>query len=242
MEPRLSLTIPVYNEQGNILPLVQAFKEARTGENPCPFELILVNNGSQDDSARELHQAKGDAEWIRILTVTPNRGYGGGIQAGLRAAHVAATHLGWMPADLQYSIEDLQKVWRGVEKQPHALHKGRRTERLDNSQSQLISRTYTRMAKQMLGLQIADVNGLPKIFPRALFERISFELASDFLLDGQICLVAQLLDYPTFEHEVTFHARRAGVSSWSRKRVLFYFKMTQKLWNLRRVSRAWFAR
>jgi len=240
MDYRLSLTIPIFNESGNILPLVAAFKAHRNSESPCPYELILVDNGSKDNSAQELTEATRDCDWVKIITLTENVGYGGGVRQGLRSASPAATHLGWMPADLQYSIEDLHTIWTHARMEPMALHKGNRTVRRDGRQSQFVSSVYTQLARCILGLRLADVNGLPKVFPSFLFKKLNFPLATNFVLDSQILLSAQLLGVPIREHPVTFHARRAGVSSWSGKRLRVYRETLFTMFALRSQSKTWF--
>lgn len=240
MTHRLALVIPVYNEVGNILPLVRAIRDKRKEPLHCPYELILVNNGSQDNSAAELEQAKAGADWIRVVTLNPNVGYGGGIQKGFEAASPQATHVGWIPADQQYSIDDLQKVWENTIQKPFALHKGIRTVRRDSSQTRFVSVVYTSMVRRILSVKVRDVNGLPKIIPTTFLKEIDFPLANTFLLDGQLILAAELHKLPVFEHPVTFYARRAGVSSWSSKRLKVYRETIRELFRMRNQSKSWF--
>ncbi len=241
MSYRLSLVIPIYNEQGNILPLVESFKANRVEPELCPHELILVNNGSADNSQQELEAAVQDISWIRVLVLKNNVGYGGGIQQGLKTASSSSTHVGWIPADHQYTVEDLQMVWKKTLGEPMAVHKGLRTVRKDSPQSKFVSRVYTSLTKNILGVNVMDVNGLPKIFPLFVLKKVDFTLSSSFMLDGQMLLAAQQLGLPIREHALTFHARRAGVSSWSGKRLRVYAKTIKELVLIRLQSRRWFA-
>jgi glycosyltransferase involved in cell wall biosynthesis len=232
MEPKLSLIVPVYNECGNILPLVQSICDAHA-QSGFPYELILVNNGSQDRSAEELAAARGEADWIKVLTLDVNQGYGGGVSAGLKAAAPEATHLGWIPADRQYSIEQTEALWRKVVEWPQAMHKGIRTERFDGANNRLVSHIYSRLARQILALPVKDMNGLPKIFPRKLMKQITQPPAANFLFDCQIMLAARMSGVRIVEHPVTFYARRAGVSSWSSKRIRTYLATFKGLLQMR---------
>jgi len=240
MSYRLALVIPIYNEQGNILPLVNALRDNRVEPELCPYELILVNNGSSDNSAQEIEEAVGKTPWIRVIRLKDNVGYGGGIQRGLKSASTSATHVGWIPADHQYSVEDLLMVWKKVLKDPMAVHKGLRTVRKDGRQSQLVSQVYTNLTRYILGVKVQDVNALPKIFPLFLLKRVDFTLSSNFMLDGQILLAAQHLKLPIREHPLTFHARRSGVSSWSGRRIRVYAQTIRELIALRFQSKRWF--
>ncbi len=237
---RLSLVVPIYNEEGNILPLVESFRQYRSDSDPCPFELVLVNNGSQDGSANEIAIAVEKTPWIRVVTLATNVGYGGGIQQGLKAIGSSTTHVGWIPADHQYTVEDLLMIWKQVESEPMAVHKGLRTVRKDGIQSQLVSRVYTTLTQSILGLKVKDVNALPKIFPLFVVKKVNFSMSSNFMLDGQMLLVAQRLKVPIREHALTFHARRAGVSSWSGRRLRVYALTLRELFIIRKQSRTWF--
>jgi len=237
--PKLGLVIPVYNESGNIGSLVSDFIKTKKDKN-APYELVLVNNGSADNSAQELEEATAGVPWIKIVTIKVNDGYGGGIHAGLKSLSPEVTHTGWIPADLQYSIEDLHTVWQHAVEDPEALHKGMRTNRLDGKESQFVSNIYTKLVRGILRLPVTDINGLPKIFPRALYEKIDFKLAKSFVFDSQIMLAADIQGIRIVEHPVTFFARRAGVSSWSGKRWRVYIGTLFQLVVVKLQSRSWF--
>ena len=241
MDYRLSLIIPVFNEVGNILPLVESIAARRDENHPIPFELVLVNNGSRDDSAGELEKATTSLPWAKVVNLVDNVGYGGGIQAGFREASPQASHIAWLPADRQYSTEDLHLVWREVERNPEAVHKGIRLYRLDADSTKLVSRIYTALCRSILGLKVTDINGLPKIFPAWAVKKMRFGLAPTFLLDGQMLLAAQKLKLAIYEHPVVFYARRAGVSSWSSKRLHVYWRSFIGLWKTRFKSTRWFS-
>jgi glycosyltransferase involved in cell wall biosynthesis len=210
-------------------------------ENPFPFELILINNGSTDDSESQLRVASEGKPWIRVISLKQNVGYGGGVYQGLKAVSSAITHVGWIPADHQYSLKDVRKVWQAALDEPMSLHKGKRTTRFDGAETQWVSRIYTWLSQKILNLKVEDVNGLPKIAPLFMIKKIAFPLQTTFLLDGQMCLIAQKLGVPIREHAVTFHARRAGVSSWSGKRLRVYQQTLKDMLVMRLQSKSWFA-
>src|SRR5581483_6219545 len=83
--PRYSLVIPVYNEAGNILPLLEAAVPVLVAEGE-PFEIIVVNDGSNDATADELRPAS--ARWpnCRALNLATRGGQAAALLAGLCAA------------------------------------------------------------------------------------------------------------------------------------------------------------
>ena len=91
----LSIVVPCYNEAGNLPGLINRFLEI-LARRPG-VEVVLVNNGSTDDSAAVFAVRLKPADRVRVVNVSVNRGYGHGIMAGLRAAR--GTYLAWTHAD-----------------------------------------------------------------------------------------------------------------------------------------------
>jgi len=72
--PVYSIIAPVYNEEGNIQPLydrISAVMEA-LGE---PWELIMVNDGSQDHSLQLMRELQARAPQVRVLSFSRNFGH-----------------------------------------------------------------------------------------------------------------------------------------------------------------------
>ena len=93
---RLSLVIPCYNEAASLPGLLARCDEV-TGAMDA--EVIIVDNGSTDDTSAVLDRLLPEHPGCRLVRVVENRGYGHGIKAGLGAAR--GEILGWTHADLQ---------------------------------------------------------------------------------------------------------------------------------------------
>lgn len=231
---RLSLVLPVYNEAANLGQLVAELRAT----HDFVSEIILVDNGSHDGSAEALHEAAALDSRFRVLRLDRNAGYGGGVFHGLRHAADESTHVGWMPADGQYSLDDVRRVWLATLAEPWALHKGERLARHDGRDIRAVSAVYSTLARLALGLRVRDVNGLPKIAPRAVIGALGPSPRPTFLFDAEVLAVAARIGLPLREHPVTFLARRAGVSSWSSRRLRTYLETLADLWRLRGEIRA----
>ena len=94
--PELSLVIPCYNEAGNLPALVARVVEV-FGDRDA--EVILVDNGSTDDTPEAMARLIAGHEFIHGTRVEVNQGYGFGILSGLAVA--AGEVLAWTHADLQ---------------------------------------------------------------------------------------------------------------------------------------------
>ena len=79
----LSVVVPVYNEEDNILPLVSAVHNALIDERR-QWELLIVDDGSSDDTWDRLEQARSEfGDHVRIFELNKNFGQTAAMQAGL---------------------------------------------------------------------------------------------------------------------------------------------------------------
>jgi dolichol-phosphate mannosyltransferase len=232
---KLTLVIPLFNEEKNIEKLVGEINQSHLLQEGLG-QVILVNNGSADRTGDLLRKLSADHPWIKPIYLQENVNYGGGIQHGLGL--VATDFAGFIPGDLQISIDDLKKVWneaksKAIENGNKLLVKGNRVTRLDSWNTRFVSGVYTILGNSLLGLRISDVNGLPKVFHIDLFKLVKGELQKTFVWDAQLILTARSNNWKIIEVPVTFFARRAGVSSWSGKRFKVYFQTFRKMLYLR---------
>lgn len=238
MTSTLSIVVPLFNEQKNVRALVERVIASGLVEHGLS-ELILVENGSSDGTRRIVCELAAEHRWIVPVYLGVNRGYGGGVYSGLCAA--TSSTVGYMPGDLQITPDDVLNVWRATQEllasgATHYLVKGVRTVRHDGWQTVIPSHVYTALGNAMLDLRVRDINGLPKLFDRALIERIPERPMPTFTFDAQLLALACRGGYPLREVPVCFHARRQGVSSWGAKRLRTYREAIKDLITLRRAQ------
>src|SRR5437016_1030564 len=96
--PAFSIVVPVHNEMAGLAELHRRLAAVmdQTGE---PWELVLVDDGSQDQSTGVIAQLCAHDERVRGLSLTRNFGFQVAVTAGLDAARGGAVIL--MDADLQ---------------------------------------------------------------------------------------------------------------------------------------------
>jgi len=104
---RLSIVIPAYNE-GHHLDAVVRRLYAAVREAEPETEIIIVDNGSADDTLRVAQSLATSLPNVRVEHIGTNIGYGNGILCGLRAAE--GDVLGWAHADEQVNPEDIIRV------------------------------------------------------------------------------------------------------------------------------------
>ena len=99
----LSIIIPVYNEEKTLLKSLESVK--KLGSNLKEHEIIVVNDGSTDNTAKILEENKN--LYDKLLKNDSNRGKGYSIKKGLIESK--GTHVIFHDSDLEYDSKDILK-------------------------------------------------------------------------------------------------------------------------------------
>ncbi|MGQ0508219.1 MAG: glycosyltransferase family 2 protein [Myxococcaceae bacterium] len=214
--PEFELVLPCYNEGKSLETILRRAAEAAeaAGFTPKTFQLVLVENGSADNSREVLGQLKETpyGKWFRWVPVDVNQGYGHGVYTGLKVT--SAPFIGWSHADQQCDPKDAFRALALVRLAPQekTLVKGTRVGR--NWKDQAVSRTFETLARAILGMSVWEVNAQPKVFPRALLDTLD-DPPKSFAFDLYTLFRARRDGY-TFETiTVQFPPRVHGVSNWA---------------------------
>ncbi|MEU3602101.1 dolichyl-phosphate beta-glucosyltransferase [Streptomyces sp. NPDC006798] len=112
----LSIVVPAYNESGRLLPTLRAIRDhldSDSGTDPGrrgSWELIVVDDGSTDDTADIARAAAGDDPRIHLVTAPVNRGKGHALRLGVLASYGRRVLV--TDADLATPIEELDQLDR----------------------------------------------------------------------------------------------------------------------------------
>ena len=106
-QPYLSLVIPAYNEQQNIDVLLKRCGDALAAINR-PFEVLIIDDGSTDETPALLRAGLSRYPWLRILRMARNGGQSAAFDAGFRAAR--ANLIATIDADLQNEPEEIPRL------------------------------------------------------------------------------------------------------------------------------------
>ena len=204
-----SLALLFYNEQDNIIPVVTSLRDALTAAG-IDFQLILVNNGSTDNTGLLIKRLTSRDKRLRELLVERNLGYGWGVINGLKAA--PGEWVGYMDGDAQISPADLIEFLRQVDPDKYDMYKARRLERHDGFIRAAISEIYVILFCLLFGIKIYDVNAKPVIFKREWLPELSL-CYRDWFIDAELLLKAIHLKLRIREVPVIFKKRKAGRSS-----------------------------
>lgn len=205
----LSLVIPCYNESANLPTLIARCAEvAQAGS----IEVLLVNNGSTDDSALVLERLLPAHPGVRAVHVEKNQGYGFGILSGLRAAE--GDVLAWTHADMQTDPMDAVKGLKFFKQRGREIFvKGKRHGRPFADVVFTVGMSLFETA--LLQKPLWDINAQPTMFSRQFFETWSDDAPHDFSLDLYAYYLARRAGLSVHRFPVLFGERLHGTSHWN---------------------------
>ena len=207
----LSLVIPCYNESANLPLLLDRCKEVA---GQCEgIEIVIVDNGSTDDSAAVLDRLLPGYPFVTRVTVELNQGYGHGILSGLRKA--GGEVIGWTHADMQTDPGDVLEGVHFFDDSQHPENvfvKGKRYGRplMDVFFTVGMALFETVLLRKVMW----DINAQPTLFHRNFFEGWESP-PEDFSLDLYAYYKAKMSGLQLHRFPVLFGERAHGVSHWN---------------------------
>ena len=203
----VSLIIPCFNEERNIGAIFKKIEKFIHYKN---IEVILVNNGSTDNTKDEILKIKEKLNFVKLVDIEKNEGYGHGIVNGLKYAKGEV--LCWTHADMQTDPLDVLKGLKYFENNNNIFVKGKRKGRklFDNFFTIGMSIFETLLLKKLLW----DINAQPTMFSKDFFESWDSP-PSDFSLDLYAYYLAKKRKFKIYRFNVFFKKRLHGHSKWN---------------------------
>ncbi|MGB0919780.1 MAG: glycosyltransferase family 2 protein [Alphaproteobacteria bacterium] len=167
--PQIAVVVPIKNEEDNIAPLVREIVTALTGK--IPFEIVYVDDGSDDGSLQALQDARADfAPMLRIVRHRQSCGQSIAVHSGVKAAR--APLIATLDGDGQNDPADLPRLLeRYGDRLPHEklMVCGERAKRNDSAVRLLSSRIANGVRRRLLKDGTPDSGCGLKMFRREDF-------------------------------------------------------------------------
>lgn len=167
--PALSVVVPAMNERENLAPLIDEIRRALEGV--VPFEILYVDDGSDDGTDQELQRLMAGEPRLRGLRHQRRAGQSAAVLTGVRGAR--APLVATLDADLQNDGGDLPKLYTAWRDDPRreevGLVAGQRIKRRDSLSKRLSSRIANKVRRGLLKDDTRDTGCGLKLFPRDLF-------------------------------------------------------------------------
>jgi glycosyltransferase involved in cell wall biosynthesis len=198
---RLSVVIPVYNEERSVTELVERVKAV-----PVDKEIITVDDHSRDNTLAVLNRISG----IRVISHPVNRGKGAAVRTGL--AHATGEVVVIQDADLEYSPDDYPALLRPFSDPRVDAVYGSRFRGSGNSfllLSKLANYFLTFFTNVLFGGRITDMETCYKLIRRPLFQGLGLT-ADRFEIEPEITAKLLRRHCRIVEVPIQYNARRAG--------------------------------
>jgi len=165
--PALSVVVPVFNERGNIPPLLAEIAAALRGR--VEFEVVYVDDASRDDSLAVLSAAKAEHPELRVIRHLQQSGQSTAIRSGVKAAR--GSWIATLDGDGQNDPADIPKLLAMRDESAPAikLFAGWRVNRQDSGSKRWASKWANAIRSRLLRDDTPDTGCGIKLFERAAF-------------------------------------------------------------------------
>ena len=159
--PYLSLVIPCYNEQENV-PTLLARVATSLDKIGRPFEVILIDDGSTDDTPKLLADGMKQFPWLRVIRMARNGGQSAAFEAGFEAAR--GQLIATIDADLQNDPEEIPRLLPLLDEKKVDMITGWRKDRQDTPFRRWQSRQANRIRNFITQETVNDSASSLKIY------------------------------------------------------------------------------
>lgn len=201
----LSIVISLYNEEESLQELVAWIHKAISESHlkGKDYEIIMVNDGSTDNSWKVVEGLAEKDEHIRAISFRRNYGKSAALHEGFKAAkgEVVVT----MDADLQDDPEEIPALYNMIVNDGYDLVSGWKKKRFDNTLTKNIpSKLYNYTARKVTGIKLHDMNCGIKAYKNEVVKAI--EVYGD--MHRYIPYLAKNAGYANIGEKVVTHRKR----------------------------------
>jgi glycosyltransferase involved in cell wall biosynthesis len=224
----ISVVVPVMNEAGNI-PQVYAEVSSVLKKLGMDYEIIFVNDGSTDDSLREMVSVQKKDSKVKVIEFYKNFGQSAAIQAGFE--HAKKELVCYIDGDLQTDFNDLpiflEKIDKGFD-----FVVGWRWKRKDTFQKRFFSGLARKMRSALIGGVLHDSSCPFKLFRKECLEGL--ELYGE--MHRYLPALIRWRGYKVAEVKISHRERKHGASKYGLGRLYKGFLDLINVWFWQKYS------
>ncbi|MEU8253973.1 glycosyltransferase family 2 protein [Micromonospora inaquosa] len=199
---QLSILMPVYNEAERV---AEALKQAFAVQYPCEIEIVVVDDGSTDETAEILGRM--DDERLRVVTHRRNAGKGAAIKTAVDSAR--GEYMVILDADLEYDPQDIPKLLAPVLEGHATVVYGNRTFGSHSAYSfwyVVGNRGVTTAANVLFNSYIGDVETCFKLMPVELYRSLNIR-SRGFGMEAEVTGKLLRRQIRPYDVPITYRAR-----------------------------------
>ncbi|CAL2091114.1 Glyco_trans_2-like domain-containing protein [Tenacibaculum sp. 190524A05c] len=203
----LSIVIPAYNESESLEPVLNSLKEFIQNK---PYEVIIVNDGSKDNSLSIL-QKLNNSNWFTIVNNKVNKGYGGAIKEGIKKAK--GKFVVTIDADGQHNLEDIDKLFHKLKEEDADMIVGARDDNASSLYRRVGKNLIRFIAKKLMPIHIRDLNSGMKVYNTKLAKKYMSHCPNSMAYSDTITLFFIQTRNLVIEEPISINQRIAGEST-----------------------------
>jgi glycosyltransferase involved in cell wall biosynthesis len=228
----VSIVLPCFNEAENVADAIRAATAAAEA-NAADFEVIVVDDGSSDATAQIAARLAENDRRVRVVVHPSNRGYGGAVRTGLRAAQMPWVLL--TDADLQFDLGELSAFVALAGEAD--LIAGWRIARQDPVHRRLNAAAWNWLMHRSFEVPVRDVDCAFKLVRRELLEQVPLT-SRGAMISTELVVRAVTAGARVREVGVHHRPRVAGEQSGASPRVVLqaFRELTRLHGELRRLT------
>ncbi|MDG9672991.1 glycosyltransferase family 2 protein [Micromonospora sp. DH14] len=199
---QLSILMPVYNEAERV---GEALKQALAVQYPCEIEIVVVDDGSTDETAEILGRM--DDARLRVVTHQRNAGKGAAIRTAVDNAR--GEYMVILDADLEYDPQDIPQLLAPVLEGQATVVYGNRTFGSHSAYSfwyVVGNRGVTTAANILFNSYIGDVETCFKLMPVELFRSLNIR-SRGFGMEAEVTGKLLRRQIRPYDVPITYRAR-----------------------------------
>jgi glycosyltransferase involved in cell wall biosynthesis len=211
----LSVFFPCYNEQENIRSVYESASKV-LGQMGVDYELILVDDGSADQTPRIVDAIAAADPRVRVIHHPTNLGYGSALQSGFRAA--TKTFVFYTDGDGQFDLNELPPLLPLMKQ--YDIVSCFRLNRQEGLSRKFNAWCWTRLVCLLFRMELKDINCAFKLFKRRIFDGLELR-STGALINAEILARATRRGYAITQVRVHHFPRIGGQPTGANPRVIF---------------------
>lgn len=210
----ISVFLPCYNEEENVARTAAgAIEVLKAISND--YELIIVDDGSADSTGEIADSLAKNDPHIKVVHHPANRGYGGALQSGFRAATKELVF--YTDGDGQFDMAELPQFLPLIKQ--YDIFSGYRMNRQDNFVRKINAFCWGKLVNFVFGMRLRDIDCSFKLYKRSIFDNIKM-CSTGALIDAEIMARALRKGYSVVQRGVHHYPRTAGKATGAKLSVI----------------------
>jgi len=225
----LTVSLPAYNEAENIGPMIDLVR-AKVAPLVDDLEIIVVNDGSSDQTASIVRQLSAEDPRVRLIDHTVNMGYGAAVRDGIWAATKELVFV--TDSDRQFDLGELAHLLPRIAQADMVA--GYRYARSDPWHRRLFGHGWSWLVNLLFGYTARDIDCAFKLFRHQIIETIQVD-SGGAMFSAEFLVRTKRAGFRIIEEPVSHYPRVAGSQTGARPAVILrafreLFKLRWQMW------------